>query len=78
MAKNWYPGGKIVGKVPQSPVLPGTVAMILNGALLPEGADMVIRFEDAKVTEQYIEPEQVLKPYHNVVFAGEDDKMNDH
>jgi len=65
------------GGVPFSKVLPGTAVKVLTGSLLPEGANTVVRFEDVVIRDQYIEIKQELKPYVNVVFAGEDVKIND-
>lgn len=60
------------GKQPVFAVDKGTAAKILTGAPIPEGADVVIKYEDTRYDETSV---TILKQYRsntNIVYAGED------
>lgn len=61
------------GSVPRYPVLEGMAARIMTGAMLPEGADAVVKHEDTRFTETQVTcfaPAQAS----NAVPPGEDIK----
>ncbi len=64
------------GKKPKKFVEPGTCAKIMTGALLPEGADMVVMKEDVEVKGDRI---SITKPMSkaNILWQGEDVKKGD-
>lgn len=53
-------------------VAEGTATAISTGAVLPAGADAVVRIEDVRRDGEWIELEQRLQPGHDVRRAGED------
>jgi molybdopterin molybdotransferase len=65
------------GAVASSGVVPGTAIRIMTGALIPEGADGVVRFEDTDESERGGNPAEIgvlieVKPGAEVRRAGED------
>ncbi|HEC34595.1 MAG TPA: molybdopterin molybdenumtransferase MoeA [Chloroflexi bacterium] len=65
-------GEVAAGHVSPAQVGPGTAVRIMTGAPVPAGADTVVRFEDTRFDDGWIE---VLRPYSiggNVRLAGED------
>jgi len=65
-------GQAAAGYAPDTAVGPGQAMRIMTGAPVPEGADTVVRFEDARLHGDQVE---VLKAYSsgkNVRLAGED------
>lgn len=50
----------------------GEAVRIMTGALIPEGADCVIRQEDTDCGEEAVRIYTPLRPYNNYCFAGED------
>jgi len=72
---------KIVGEVCAGQyftgtVKPGEAVRIMTGGKIPAGCDCVVRQEDVRADEQFVEVMQVLKEKQNYVFQGEDIKKN--
>jgi molybdopterin molybdotransferase len=65
-------GELAAGEVAQSPLLPGTVMGITTGAALPEGADAVLRVEDAHVDGNRVTPAGPVAAGTAVRYRGED------
>ncbi|MCG9968891.1 molybdopterin molybdotransferase MoeA [Pelotomaculum terephthalicicum JT] len=66
-------GGSVNGKK----VSRGTAIRIMTGAPMPEGADAVIKFEDAAEEDGYVNIFQETVKYKNYRFAGENIKKGD-
>jgi len=65
--------GKIeVGEISQLTLKPGEVMEISTGAKIPEGADVVIPYEEAKRVDGYIEVYKALPKWKNISRKGED------
>lgn len=62
----------MAGDVPAQTVYPGTCTKIMTGAMLPVGADCVIRQEDTDYGEDTVCICQPLSPWQNYCYAGED------
>ena len=62
------------GYAAEKNVLPGTTIKVMTGAPIPEGADVVIRFEDVVRTGQSIQVPCFLQSGSNIIRAGEDVK----
>lgn len=60
------------GSVPDFTLGPGEAVEILTGAMLPPGADVVIRQEEALVKGEEVGVLHPLSPGQNVVFRGSD------
>lgn len=60
------------GCVPHKPVTRGTASKLMTGAPMPQGADVVIKYEDVERRGDEIKVTCALKPNANVIFAGED------
>ncbi|MHB9032547.1 MAG: molybdopterin molybdotransferase MoeA [Anaerolineae bacterium] len=60
------------GQVLDTPVEPGTAVRIMTGAPLPDGADAVVRFEDAAAENGQVKINAPVKRGKNVRRAGED------
>lgn len=60
------------GTVPSRRVVPGTAAKISTGAMLPNGADCVVRFEDTAFGPGWVELTGPLPAGANVIRAGEE------
>ncbi len=50
---------------------PGEAAYITTGAIVPEGADAVLKVEDATVKNEMLYGEK-LEPWTNIIKAGSD------
>ena len=65
--------GKIeVGEISQLTLKTGEVMEISTGAKIPEGADVVIPYEEAKRVDGYIEVYKTLPKWKNISRKGED------
>lgn len=53
-------------------VNPGQAVRIMTGAMIPEGANAVIRQEDTDLGEKQVSVWEEVKPYGNYCFQGED------
>ena len=60
------------GDVPEKEVLPGTATRIMTGAMMPAGADCVIRQEDTDYGEVQAMFYDTVSAGKNVCFRGED------
>lgn len=60
------------GYFPVKKIVPGTAIKVMTGAPLPEGADVVVRYEDAVRQENYIRLNCALQAGSNVIYEGED------
>ena len=65
------------GYVSNKKVEIGQAVRIMTGAKIPEGADVVIRYEDTKFTEKKVKIFKSLKPQSNIVKMGEDMMVGD-
>ena len=65
------------GSVPSFPVKSGQAAKIMTGAIIPEGADSVIPYEDTEFTDSEVVINQACKSGKNIIRAGEDVKIGD-
>lgn len=65
------------GRPPAKRVGSGQAAKVLTGAPIPEGADVVVRYEDVKVEADRLFISHPLKAYANYCFAGEDTKKGE-
>lgn len=62
----------MAGDVPTQALYPGACTKIMTGAMLPEGADCVIRQEDTDYGADTVRIFQSLSPWQNYCYAGED------
>ena len=62
------------GDVSKCEVTLGTAVRIMTGAMIPEGANAVIKQEDVTVEDNYITLNKNLKLNENICFVGEDIK----
>ena len=60
------------GAVPTQVVAPGTATQIMTGAVMPEGADTVVRLEDSEEGEASVRVLTAVQAGANVRFPGED------
>jgi len=60
------------GQSPRFPVHAGQAAKILTGAPVPEGANVVVRFEETDFTETAVTFTSPVTPDLNIVPAGDD------
>ena len=60
------------GHVSDKKVTDGTAIRIMTGAMIPEGADAVVKQEDVKSDGKFIELNKSLKENENICFKGED------
>jgi len=60
------------GYTPTKKVTSGTAIKIMTGAPLPEGADVVVKYEDVDRTGDYIKIGHTLQAGSNRIHAGED------
>ena len=65
------------GYVASNPVISGTTIKVMTGAPLPEGADVVVKYEEVDRREDDIFLTKPLKYQDNVVYAGEDVKKGE-
>ncbi|UCF98169.1 MAG: molybdopterin molybdotransferase MoeA [Spirochaetaceae bacterium] len=64
------------GDVPRKTIAPGQCSKIMTGAMMPEGADKIVRVEFTREAEgrvTVVEPE----PYANIIYRGENLKQGD-
>lgn len=64
------------GDAPQKEVTLGTCSKIMTGAMVPKGADKIVRIEYTEIKNNQmniITPE----PYENIIFKGENSKKGD-
>ncbi|MCL6477477.1 MAG: molybdopterin molybdotransferase MoeA [Peptococcaceae bacterium] len=60
------------GFVPKKKITSGTAIKVMTGAPVPEGADVVIKYEDVIRDGNLIKVFYPLKPGSNIILAGED------
>lgn len=60
------------GLVAEEKVVPGTTIKLMTGAPIPDGANVVIKYEDVVRNNDYISVFQTLKAQDNIIKAGED------
>lgn len=60
------------GSVPTKKVEPGSAIRIMTGAPIPEGADVVVRFEDVEEAPDTIKVSQPLAAGANIIPVGDD------
>ncbi|SDB10214.1 gephyrin-like molybdotransferase Glp [Eubacterium oxidoreducens] len=60
------------GKVATQPLKEGTAIKILTGAPIPDGADLVVKFEDTEFTDENVTFFKPGKSGDNIVPVGED------
>lgn len=65
------------GKVPRQTIEPGTAAAIMTGAMVPEGADTVVRIEDTSRVGDRVVIESAPPAGSNIRLAGEDIRRGD-
>lgn len=65
------------GYVSSKEIKSGQAIRIMTGAKIPEGADIVIRYEDTEFTEKDVKIFNYLKPNSNIVRMGEDMEIGD-
>jgi molybdopterin molybdotransferase len=65
-------GEAAAGRVPGVSVAPGQAVRIMTGAPIPSGADTVVRFENTRQDNDWVEILKVPRPGANVRAAGED------
>jgi molybdopterin molybdotransferase len=65
------------GGCPKGPIAPGQAARIMTGAMLPPGADCVVRQEDTDLGEETVAVYTPLRSGDNFVHAGEDFRTGD-
>lgn len=62
------------GSVARMPLKSGEAAKILTGAMIPEGADAVIPYEDTKFTDTEVTLSRAFRSGENIITSGEDVK----
>ena len=65
-------GEVAAGEVAAGALAPGTALGVTTGAALPEGADAILRVEDARVADGRVTPAGPLAPGFHVRHRGED------
>ena len=65
------------GDVSHMPVASGTAAKILTGAMIPQGADAVTKYEDTEYTDSEVTIRRKFAHGENIIMAGEDVKAED-
>lgn len=65
------------GHVSSKKIKSGEAMRIMTGAKIPEGADVIIRFEDTEFTEKDVKIYTPLNPNSNISKLGEDMKVGD-
>lgn len=65
------------GYIASSKVTPGTAVKVMTGAPIPEGADVVVKYEEVERQGGFISVFKPLKSRNNVVYAGEDVKKGE-
>jgi len=64
------------GETPSQKILPGTCSKIMTGAMIPEGADKVIRVEFTEEKDGFMLL-NTEEPYENIIRKGENLKIGD-
>lgn len=62
------------GDAPIMPIESGTAAKILTGAMIPQGADAVTKYEDTEYTSDTVTISRSFTAGENIIMAGEDVK----
>jgi len=70
---DYIPAGYVSSKKIEN----GQAIRIMTGAKIPEGADIIIKYEDTEFTEKNVKIFNYLKPNSNIVKMGEDIKIGD-
>ena len=65
------------GYVSSKKIAKGQAIRIMTGAKIPEGADVVVKYEDTEFTDKEVKIFGYLKPQSNIVKAGEDMRAGD-
>ncbi len=65
------------GYVAANKITSGTTVKVMTGAPLPEGADVVVKYEEVERQGDYISVFEPLRYQENVVYAGEDVKVGE-
>jgi len=65
-------GEVAAGEVATAPLAAGTALGITTGAALPDGADAILRVEDARVDGDRVTPAGPVPPGRHVRYRGED------
>lgn len=65
-------GESLPGSVPERPVGEGEAMRIMTGAPVPDGADAVLRAEDAAEGDEWVEVHAAVAPEKNIGRIGED------
>jgi molybdopterin molybdotransferase len=65
------------GFVPKNKVTPGNAIKVMTGAPLPDGADVVIKYEDIERVGERIRVFDVFEPGSNIIKMGEDIKSGE-
>lgn len=60
------------GYVSNKKIAGGQAIRIMTGAKIPEGADVVVKYEDTEFTDKEVKIFKYQKPQSNIVRAGED------
>ena len=60
-----------------TPLKPGEAVKILTGAMIPEGADAVVKYEDTEYTDSEVTVRESFRSGDNVIRAGEDIRKGD-
>lgn len=70
---DYIPAGYVSSRKIES----GQAIRIMTGAKIPNGANVIVRYEDTKFTDKEVKIYNYLKPNSNIVKAGEDIKKED-
>ena len=65
-------GEAAAGCLDLKPLLPGTAMRIFTGAPIPEGADVVVKYEDTEFDGDCVTVRKEMRPDTNVIHTGED------
>lgn len=65
------------GDVPKQEITEGFATRLMTGAMIPKGANTVLKQELVTVDGEYIETKATLKPFDNYIPKGEDLKTGD-
>ncbi len=61
----------------RTPLKPGEAVKILTGAMIPESADAVVKYEDTEYTDSEVTVCETFRSGDNVIRAGEDIRKGD-
>lgn len=70
---DYIPAGHVSSRKIES----GQAIRIMTGAKIPNGANVIVRYEDTKFTDKEVKIYNYLKPNSNIVKVGEDIKKED-